>query len=117
MKVLPPKKQEHDKYYIGYYDDEKLIAVMDFIMEYPNETTAFIGFFMTDVSVQNKGIGSGIIDELCMYLKKIDLAEIRLGWVKGNPQAEFFWKKNKFVETGITYDTDDYTIIVAHRKL
>ena len=45
MSVLPPNKEMCDKYYLGFYDGEKLIAVMDFIMAYPDELTAFIGFF------------------------------------------------------------------------
>jgi RimJ/RimL family protein N-acetyltransferase len=117
MKALPPNKDYSDKYYLGYYQGEKLIAVMDLILSYPDENTAFIGFFMTDISVQNAGIGSGIIDELCSYLNNIGFSSIRLGWVKGNPQAEHFWKKNLFTETGITYDTDGYTVVVAKRNI
>ena len=45
MKALPPNKEMCDKYYVGYYKGEELIAVMDLIMEYPDEKTAFIGFF------------------------------------------------------------------------
>lgn len=55
------------------------------------------------VSVQNAGIGSGIIDTLCSCLKNHGFSSIRLGWVKGNPQAEHFWKKNRFIETGAAY--------------
>ncbi len=117
MQALPPHKTPADKYYLGYFDGEKLIAVMDFIMAYPDEETAFIGFFMTDVSVQNAGTGSGIIDELCAYLPSLGLTGLRLGWVRGNPQSEHFWHKNGFTETGVTYDTDGYTVIVAQRKL
>ena len=117
MKALPPNKELADKYYLGYYDAEKLIAVMDLIRAYPNENTAFIGFFMTDVSVQNTGIGSAIIDELCSYLTEIGFERVRLGWVKGNPQSKHFWHKNGFTETGITYDTDHYTVVVAEREL
>ena len=117
MKALPPNKEMCDKYYIGYYKGEELIAVMDFIMAYPDEKTAFIGFFMTAASIQNTGIGSNIIDDLCRYLADIGLLSVRLGWVKGNPQAEHFWQKNNFKETGITYDTDYYTVVVAQRVL
>ena len=90
---------------------------MDFIMAYPDEKTAFIGFFMTDVSVQNAGVGSGMIDELCRYLKSIGLSRVKLGWVSSNSQAMNFWKKNGFKETGITYDTENYTVTVAKREL
>ena len=96
MKALPPGKSMEDKYYIGYFDENKLIAIMDFIDSYPEEKTAFIGFFMTDSSIQNRGIGTKIIEELVEYLKSQDYEEMRLGWVKGNIQAENFWKKNGF---------------------
>lgn len=117
MNALPPNKSIRDKYYLGYFDSDQLIAVMDLILAYPDEKTALIGFFMTDVSVQNCGIGSKIIDELCSYLKTLSLSGVRLGWVKGNPQSEHFWHKNQFKETGVSYDTDHYTVIVGHRVL
>lgn len=117
MKALPPDKEYSDKYYLGYYEGEKLIAVMDLILRFPDGDTAFIGFFMTDISVQNAGIGSGIIGSLCAYLKDLGFSSIRLGWVKGNPQSEHFWKKNLFLETGVTYDTDGYTVVVAQRTI
>ena len=117
MRALPPNKGYSDKYYLGFYEGDKLIAVMDLILSYPDNDMAFIGFFMTDTSVQNAGIGSGIIDTLCSCLKNLGFSGVRLGWVKGNPQAEHFWKKNLFIETGDTYDTDDYTVVVAQRTI
>lgn len=72
---------------------------------------------MTDVSVQNKGVGSGIITELCEKLSQRGYLYVKLGWVKGNPQAECFWKKNGFNETGAENTTKDYTVIIAQRKI
>jgi len=46
-----------DKHYIGFYNNKDLIAVMDLIERFPNENTTFIGFFMTDVSIQKHGVG------------------------------------------------------------
>ena len=117
MRALPPNKECSDKYYLGYYNGEKLIAIMDLILSFPDKDTAFIGFFMTDTSVQNAGIGSGIIDTLCSFLKNQGFSSIRLGWVEGNPQAKHFWKKNLFIETGDIYDADDYTVVVAQRTI
>ena len=72
---------------------------------------------MTAVQVQDMGVGSRLIQDLCDFLKSIGYEKIRLGWVKGNPQAEHFWHKNGFRETGITHDTDLYTVIIAQRCL
>lgn len=71
MKALPPQKSYEDKYYIGFFEDEALVANMDLILSYPTEQIAFIGFFMTDVQYQNKGIGSKIIREVCACIKSL----------------------------------------------
>lgn len=71
MKALPPQKSYEDKYYIGFFEDKTLVANMDLILSYPTEHIAFIGFFMTDVQYQNKGIGSKIIREVCACLKSL----------------------------------------------
>ena len=117
MVALPPGKTANDKFYLGYYDNDNLIAVMDLILGYPDEDTAYIGFFMTDVSMQGKGVGSAIINELSRFMCSQGYSKIQLGWVKGNPQAEHFWLKNGFIETGKLYDMDDYTVVEARKNI
>ena len=102
MNALPPGKTFSDKYYIGFFDDETLVAVMDLIAHYPSEETAFIGFFMMNKDYQNRGIGSHIISEISVRLKEINYKKIRLGVDKENPQSNAFWQKNKF--TVISHD-------------
>lgn len=96
MAALPLGKGYDDKYYIGFFDGAVLVAVMDLILDYHEAGVAFIGFFMTDVKYQGKGIGSGIISDTVTYLKSLGYVEIRLGVDKGNPQSFAFWTKNKF---------------------
>lgn len=117
MKALPDGKSMKDKYYVGFWKNDRLIAVVDFIDQFPNKSTAFIGFFMVDAGFHHQGIGTGIVQELCQYLKGQGYEHIRLGWVQGNDQSESFWHKNGFVELGVTYETDGYRVIVAQRDL
>lgn len=88
--ALPPNKTMEDKYFVGFFENGRMIAVMDLIDGYPEEKIAFIGFFMTDASVQNKELGSAIISEVTDYLKSNNYLAVRLAWTKGNPQAEHF---------------------------
>ena len=67
-----------DKYYVGFYRGEDLIAVMDLIEGYPKKSVAFIGFFMTDVSIQKNGIGTKIIKNICNYLKTLKFYSVQL---------------------------------------
>ena len=82
---MPPGKVIEDKYYIGFCQDGKLIAVMDLIDGYPEKLIVYIGFFMTDISVQGRGIGTEIIDYLCRYLSGLGYESVRLAMGKGEP--------------------------------
>lgn len=116
-KVLPPNTSGEDKFYLGFYNEGELVAVMDLIFHYPNEKTAFVGFFMMNSRYQGRGIGSAIIADSLLYLKKIGFASVRLGYRKGNTQSEHFWRKNGFEPTGIETDNGQGTIVVLQKKL
>ena len=96
MLALPPSKTMADKYYLGFYKERVLVAVMDLIAGYPDEQTVWIGFFMTAVQQQRKGVGSSLIQQLSVQLKKEGFQRIRLGVDHGNPQSLAFWQKNGF---------------------
>lgn len=117
MEALPPGKTKSDKYFLGYYENDTLIAVLDLIIGYPNVSTAYIGLFMIDINVQGKGVGTKIIEELCNYLTKIGFQRLELAWVKENPQAERFWIKNYFTPIGERSSNAAKHIIAAERQL
>ena len=96
MKALPPGKSYDDKYYIGFFEGDTLVANMDLILGYPTDEIAFIGLFMTNVHYQNRGIGSHMIGDACRYLKRSGYQKVRIGVDKGNPQSNSFWQKNGF---------------------
>lgn len=117
MNALPPGKTMKDKYYLGFCQQDKLIAVMDLIDGYPEKGIAYIGLFMTDVSMQRKGLGTEMIEGLCNYLAGEGYCSVRLAWVKGNPQAEHFWIKNRFVPIMETESNAADIVILAERLL
>lgn len=96
MNALPLGKSMDDKYYVGFFEQEVLVAVLDLILGYPEKETVYIGLFMTDVEYQGKGIGSQIINDVVAYLKSLGYNKTRLGVDKGNPQSNAFWRKNGF---------------------
>ena len=111
MAALPPGKQYEDKFYLGFFSGEQLVAVMDLIRDFPAEKTAFVGLFMMEPKVQGKGIGSKILGECIGYLQKSGFLSVQLGVDRGTPQSYGFWKKNGFrvIEEG--------TYIRMERKL
>lgn len=116
MTILPPGKTLEDKYYVGFFEDINLVAVMELIDGYPDEKTAYIGFFMMNMDFQGKGIGSKIITEVCEYLRE-RFSKIRLAYVKGNEQSEHFWLKNRFEKIGVEKEIENYTVVAMERRL
>lgn len=117
MKALPPGVTYEDKFYIGFFKETEFIAIMDLILNYPDTQTAFIGLFMVAGAEQGKGTGSMIVKECFCYIQSRQYRFIRLGYAKGNPQSEAFWKKNGFGEVGIEIDNGDYTVVVLQKEL
>ena len=99
MHALPPGKDYNDKFYIGFFEKKTLVAIMDLILDYPEQGIVYIGLFMMNLGYQNKGIGSDIIKGCSIYLKKIGCRKIRIGVDRNNPQSNAFWKKNGFMTT------------------
>jgi len=117
MAALPPRKTVEDKYYLGFYDGDRLIAVMDLILGFPKEETAFVGFFMMNKEYQGKGIGTALMQEVYAYLKQCGFIFVRLGFAKGNSQSEHFWLKNGFERTGVEAQNDGYVVVIMEKKL
>lgn len=117
MKIVPANKTLDDKYYLGFFDKDKLIAVLDLIYQYPDDNSAWIGFFMVDAAYQGKGIGSKIIDGLDKELVASGLTRIELAYAKGNIQSEHFLLKNGYQKDGREIPVPGYTVVVMEKLL
>lgn len=117
LTAAPSQISLNQKHFLGFYDRDQLIAIMDVLDGYPKENIAYIGLFMMDQKMQGKGIGSRIIKEVIAYLKELGYTSIELAFAKGNPQSEAFWLKQNFTYTGRMVDKEDYIAVCMERKL
>ncbi len=115
--ALPDGKTMEDKFFLGFYLKDRLIALLDLITCYPDRDTAFIGWFMVEKKVQKKGVGTEIISSLLTFLQREDFRFVRLAYVEGNRESEGFWKRHRFCPTGVRMENDGYTAVVMQRSL
>lgn len=115
--ALPPNRTMEDKFFVGFYNADCLVAILDLITEYPNEETAFIGWFMMNKKLQGQGLASKIVEEILKYLKEIGFHYVRLGYVKGNMESESFWKRNGFLPTGLESNNENYTVVILQKEI
>jgi len=50
LHITPPGVDLWDKYYVGFFQNGEMIAVLDLIDGYPDRSTGYIGFFMVNYS-------------------------------------------------------------------
>ena len=117
MTALPPEKCAEDKHYLGFFDGETLIAVLDLIERYPKNDTAYIGVFMTKKERQCRGLGTALIGELLDELRRERFRKVRLAVDRGNPQSKAFWEKNGFALTGEEMPHDASAYLLMEREL
>ena len=119
MTVLPEGKELGDKYFVGFYDrkTDELVAIMDIICGYPEESSAYIGWFMVSAELQRKGIGSGIFADVRAALAAQSFRTLRLGCVAENTEAIEFWTKQGFAMVGEAAQNENYNVITMERRL
>ncbi len=117
MTALPPGKCAADKHYLGFFDGETLVAVLDLIERYPQDDTAYVGFFMTKKERQGRGLGRALIGELLDELRREKFRRVRLAVDRGNPQSRAFWEKHSFALTGEEFPHDDSAYLPMERAL
>ena len=117
MTALPPGKCAANKHYLGFFDGETLVAMLDLIECYPQNDTAYIGFFMTKKERQGFGLGTELIGELLDELRQNKFRKVRLAVDRGNPQSRAFWEKNGFALTGEEFPHNDSAYLPMERTL
>lgn len=100
MTALPPGKGPEDKYFLGLFQGERLTAVMDLILGYPEADSAWMGWFILSPACQGRGVGSSILRDVEAALRAAGFRELRLAVDRGNPQSWAFWTKNGCTRDG-----------------
>ena len=116
LTLTPPGVALSDKHYVGFFDGETPVAILDLIDGYPDEATAYIGFFMMNKALQGRGVGTAIIGEVCAHLRETGKTAVRLAIAEDNPQANHFWRKNGF-RVLRKVPMDGWTALVAEREV
>lgn len=117
LSALPPRRTMADKHFFGWFEGERLTAMMDLIAHHPSQDMAFIGWFMVDAERQGCGLGRRLVAEVLSMLASQGVREVRLGRIDGNPQSERLWRACGFTDNGLGYDTDDYRVSVMAKEL
>lgn len=96
MTECPPGILKSQKYYLGFCQNEELIAVVDFVEGYPDAETGYIGLFMIDRAFHGKGVGTAILIPFFRAMKERGFEKAALACFESNAAGRRFWTKLGF---------------------
>lgn len=93
---IPPNSSIENKNYKLITLNGVDIGVIDYVVNYPNEDTIYIGLFMIDRNFHRNGYGKEFIEEFITNMRNQGFNRIRLGVLKENIKAFEFWTRMEF---------------------
>ena len=93
---VPEGAGANDKHFVGFYDGDHLVSVLELITGYPEKNDAFIGWFMVAGQLQRRGIGSQIFADVRAAMAGQGYDFLSLFCEKENKEAVAFWQSQGF---------------------
>ncbi|HEY3556705.1 MAG TPA: GNAT family N-acetyltransferase [Kribbella sp.] len=103
LMMRPEGLDEESKVVLGAFAADQLVAVVDLLRGFPNESTAFIGLLEVHANQQGRGYGRATYELVQRYVETTwpEVRTMRLAVVDTNAQvAAGFWERQGFEATG-----------------
>lgn len=84
----------------GVYEGDDLVGHLDFLLGYPEATTAYLGLLLIRGDRHARGLGRAAFEQWAAWVMAGPFRRIRLGVVEGNEPALAFWRRVGCLPTG-----------------
>ena len=98
--AIPPGFDPQNKHCISFWENEKCIAMLDFLVGHPSPDCLYIGLLLVHGSLHGKGIGGRIVRSLLNAAECHGLKTARIAVCVANTSGAAFWDRLGFVKTG-----------------
>lgn len=118
--MLPPGKTLSDKTYVLVSDDAGDLAVIDFVEQYPDEKTGYLGFLIVSGGRHGCGMGSVLLSKIEQAASECGLLRMELGCYETNESGMAFWRASGFSPIRTSKQETDgilYTIVSMEKKI
>ena len=105
------------KHFVGFFDGDDLVAVLDLITGYPEPDDAFIGWFMVDAERQGRGVGSNIFADVRAALSAQGYDHLEVICPQMSESGRAFWEAQGFAVSGSDDDMREYPVLRMARDI
>jgi len=98
IQALPPGCTGKDKSFLLLYKDGYPAAIVDYVENYPDSQTGYVGLFLLSRSIHRQGWGQKLFASLEQAAIKTGKNRLELGCYEANRSGLAFWKSMGFRE-------------------
>ncbi len=99
---IPPNTNLQQKFYVGIYREDSMIALLDYLEGYPSKNIVYIGFFILNADQHGKGLGRYFIETFFQAAKVNGFDEVKLACYEVNERGYLFWSRMGFITEKIS---------------
>ncbi|MHC9537012.1 GNAT family N-acetyltransferase [Dellaglioa sp. BT-FLS60] len=77
LTALPLSVKSDQKWSLGFFKEDKLIAMIDFLTDYPQVQTIWIGLFLVSKSAEGQGIATHLLKALFKSFKSEQFTNVQ----------------------------------------
>ena len=115
---LPEGAEPTARHFVGYYDaDGYLVAVLNLVLGWPDERSAFVGWLMVAADMQRQGVGSQLVADLRAVLEAEGYARIVLQLPERAEDGRAFWEAQGFAATGERDESGRQPLVTLAREI
>jgi GNAT superfamily N-acetyltransferase len=97
LEDLPPGKEAHDKFGLGFFDAEgRMVGGVDLIRDYPEPRTWYLGLMLLDPECRRRGLGAKLFARVGQWLHEQGAEALRLAVADHNGGGRRFWDRMGF---------------------
>ena len=118
--ALPPNTTLQQKFFIGIYLDDNLIAILDYVEGYPCTNIVYLGFFILHMDMHGKGLGKTFISTFLDSAKINKFEEVKLACYEANEIGYLFWSRMGFITEKVSkriVDEKEFTLLEMRMTL
>lgn len=96
---VPPGRTDADKYLHGVTteaDPDRLVAVIESVTGFPDDTTWFLGLLLIDPALRGSGLGAAILGWFERTAADAGYGAVRLAVIRPNVAGRRFWERHGF---------------------
>lgn len=118
LSALPPGTTPEQKWCLGLWEGDLLVAFADVIVGWPEALTAHIGLLMTHGARVGRGLGrtlhTAVVEKL-IGLRSVERRCDWRSWIRTRRVAEPFWIKMGYVAAGEVVPYESGTVVSTAR--